>query len=86
VSISHSVITGDIHHYGMHLLEGLLMRLSGLLPAEGNLETWALCQAAISTKTLKLMVNPAQIRHELQVKLGVLYECAAEIFALTVFL
>jgi len=34
----------------------------------------------------KFMVNPAQIRHELQVKLGVLYECAAEIFALTVFL
>jgi len=34
----------------------------------------------------KFMVNPAQIRHELQVKLGVLDEFAAEIFALTVFL
>ena len=34
----------------------------------------------------KFMVNPAQIRHELQVKLGLLDECAAEIFALTVFL
>ena len=32
------------------------------------------------------MFNPAQTRHELRVKLGVLDELAADIFALTVFL
>jgi len=34
----------------------------------------------------RFLTNPAQIRHELRVKLGVLDELAAEAFALTVFL
>jgi len=34
----------------------------------------------------RFLANPAQIRHELRVKLGVLDEMAAEVFALTVFL
>ena len=34
----------------------------------------------------RFMSNPAQIRHEVRVKLGVLDEFAAEVFALTVFL
>ena len=33
-----------------------------------------------------IIINPAQTRHEVRVKLGVLDELAAEIFALTVFL
>jgi len=32
------------------------------------------------------MANPTQTRHEVRVKLGVLDELAAEVFALTVFL
>ena len=34
----------------------------------------------------RFIANPAQTRHELRVKLGVLDEMAAEVFALTVFL
>jgi len=34
----------------------------------------------------RFLANPAQTRHELRVKLGVLDELAAEVFALTVFL
>jgi len=34
----------------------------------------------------RFMTNPAETRHELRVKLGVLDELAAEVFALTVFL
>jgi len=34
----------------------------------------------------RFLTNPAQTRHELRVKLGVLDELAAEVFALTVFL
>ena len=34
----------------------------------------------------RFLVNPAQTRHELRVKLGLLDEMAAEVFALTVFL
>ena len=34
----------------------------------------------------KFMANPAQTRHQLRVKLGVLDELAAEIFALVIFL
>ena len=33
----------------------------------------------------RFMANPTQTRHELRVKLGVLDELAAEVFALTVF-
>ena len=34
----------------------------------------------------RFIANPAQTRHELRVKLGMLDELAAEVFALTVFL
>ena len=34
----------------------------------------------------RFLANPSQTRHELRVKLGVLNELAAEVFALTVFL
>ena len=40
----------------------------------------------VSALLERFVVNPTQTRHELRVKLGVLDEVAAEIFALTVFL
>jgi len=74
-------------------LDGLTFEVSSLLRDNGQTNQWSPLHAASfkgNAQAMSLLerflVNPAQTHHELCVKLGVLDELAAEIFALTVFL
>ena len=67
---------GDIEQKGM--LDGVEYSPLEIARREHKTEVVAVLE--------RFLVNPAQTRHELRVKLGVLDELAAQVFALTIFL
>jgi len=99
--MSHWMITRDALHYGSPLKMETEKLLNGSLQAE-RISEWrkGIRMTKIAPPEMareqkhgeivllleRFVANPAQTRYEVRLKLGVLHELAAEVFALTVFL